>query len=140
MTNPPRAVVLLSLRDCRARRSDRWQPTACSGEWSCCGERKVRLRKYCLFIVAEFLTRQTKARCLPFNVVGVPQIVPLTLFLDVVQHGYGGHEIHHFAGRQQVQVGTTVFPSVPVTVTRFVLRTIIRLLASLAFLYARHFG
>jgi len=56
---------------------------------------------------------------LPFDVVGVSQIVSLTLFLDVVEHGDGGHEIHHFAGGQQVQVGTTVFPSVPVTVTRF---------------------
>lgn len=50
----------------------------------------------------------------PAHAVGMFEVVPLRLLVDVVEHNHAGDEVHHLPRRQQIEVLPAVPPSVSI--------------------------
>lgn len=55
---------------------------------------------------------------LPFDVIGMPSVMSLQLFVNIVQHHHGGNEINRLASGEQVEIGTTVTAPVAIAILR----------------------
>lgn len=64
-------------------------------------------------------TNARKTIYVPLHVIRMANIMPLRLFVDVVKHDNGGHEIRHFTGGQLVQIRAAILATVPVHPIQF---------------------
>lgn len=55
----------------------------------------------------------------PLDVISMPKVMALILFLNVVQYNNRGYKIYHFAGGQKIQIRATIPASISIDPVEF---------------------